>query len=96
MENTRVDEAAAYFADRLRTLMGGHLAVQPRTGRQRRVTPLSVHRMLQVEHPDLKLSQTQWYRFCNGVASPRLNEVCAVADIFGVTPSYFVRDTHPH
>lgn len=93
MENTRVDEAATYFADRLRELMGDHLVARPHTDHRRRVTPLSVHNMLRVEHPDLKLSQTQWYRYCKGAASPRLNEVWAVANIFDVPPCFFVPGT---
>jgi transcriptional regulator with XRE-family HTH domain len=62
------------------------------TGEVHRISPLTIHRMLLEQAPDLALSQRQVYRYYNGDAAPRIDVVYELARLFGVSPRDFLPD----
>lgn len=87
---TTTHVARAFFAARLRELMAGIAVRDLETGRQRKLTPLRLQRLLKEQAPHLALSQTQVYRYYNGEASPDVEVVYEIAVLFGVPPTHFV------
>jgi transcriptional regulator with XRE-family HTH domain len=59
------------------------------TDRVRKLTPLTIQKMLKEQAPDLPVSQTQIYRYYHGEASPRVDVVWELARLFDVVPTYF-------
>ncbi|WP_082960445.1 MULTISPECIES: helix-turn-helix transcriptional regulator [unclassified Mycobacterium] len=86
--------ATAYFSERLRHLMAGMGVRDLDNGQVRRLTPLRLQRMLQAQAPELPLSQSQFYRYVNGEATPDIAVVYELAILFGVPPTYFIPDRY--
>jgi transcriptional regulator with XRE-family HTH domain len=84
--------ARRYFAERLKELMAGVVVRDLESGRVRKLTPLRLHRLLKEQAPNLAVSQSQVYRYCNGDTAPDVEVVYEIAVLFGVPPSHFVPD----
>lgn len=67
--------ARTFFAARLQELMAGMAVRDLETGRERKLTPLRLQRMLKQQAPHLALSQTQVYRYYNAEAAPDVEVV---------------------
>lgn len=83
--------AAAYFAEQLKTLMGQYRVRTP-AGKRRKLTPLRLQQMLAAKYPGWRLSQSQMYRLYRAESLPYLDDICVIADFFGVSPRFFVSD----
>ncbi|MEY8018987.1 hypothetical protein [Mycobacterium servetii] len=88
---TSAHPAAAYFAEQLKTLMGRY-RVRTSAGKPRKLTPLRLQRMLTAQYPGWRLSQSQMYRLYRAESLPYLDDICVIADFFGVSPRFFVSD----
>lgn len=88
---TSAHPAAVYFADQLKTLMGQYRVRTP-AGNSRALTTLRLQRMLNTRYPGWRLSQSQMYRLYRAESLPYLDDICVVADFFGVSPRLFVSD----
>jgi len=80
--------ANVFFAKQLRALMESS---EPRIlrGQRTRLNPNTLWGLLCDANPSLSRSPTQFYRYCNGEASPKLPLVNDVAALFEVSPHYF-------
>lgn len=85
-----IHPAVEYFAARLQELVAAWDVRNLETGRERKLTPLGLQRLLAERAPELPVSQTQIYRYFHGQAAPNVNVVYELADLFGVAPSHFV------
>jgi transcriptional regulator with XRE-family HTH domain len=79
-----------FFAQRLRELASQMSVKLLDTDRVRKLTPLTIQKMLKEQAPDLPVSQTQIYRYYHGEAPPRIDVVWELARLFNVDPSYFM------
>lgn len=82
--------ATTYFAARLRELMAEFRFRDLETGRTRKLTPLTLHKILKEQAPQLACSQTQVYRYVNGEAAPDVAVVYELAILFAVPPTHFI------
>ncbi|TMS50372.1 MULTISPECIES: helix-turn-helix domain-containing protein [Mycobacteriaceae] len=86
--------AVTYFRERLAELTNSHRYRPAGTGSKlRKVTPLAVQKSLQHVAPDFAPSQTQIYRYYNGEAIPDIAVIFELADLFGVSPRFFLPST---
>ncbi|RZT07669.1 hypothetical protein EV589_5899 [Mycobacterium sp. BK558] len=86
--------AATYFAQQLGALIkDNHQVRMLNTGRTRTTKPLTVYKLIRDHCPEFKTSTTQWYRYFHGERAPRVDEIYCVAQVFGVSPRYFLPDT---
>ena len=94
---TSPDPATALFANQLRRLMADCQIRYPDSGKVRQLTPLGLLNLLQERKPRLDISRTQFYRYVHGERAPRLDELVAIAEVFDVSPCYFLqpRDVSP-
>ncbi|WP_232530483.1 MULTISPECIES: hypothetical protein [Mycobacteriaceae] len=83
--------AAAYFAEQLKTLMGQYRVRTP-AGKPRKLTPLRLQQMLSAQYPGWRRSQSQMYRLYRAESLPYLDDICVIAEFFGVSPRLFVCD----
>ncbi|MDO3014618.1 hypothetical protein P5V34_11530 [Mycobacteroides abscessus subsp. abscessus] len=86
---TAPDPTASFFAARLKEIFAARRVRTP-SGHMRLLTPLGLHRLLRDQMPQMRVSQTQTYRYCAGTAVPRLDEVCAIATVLGISPKDLV------
>jgi transcriptional regulator with XRE-family HTH domain len=79
-----------FFSQRLRDLASQMSVKLLDTDRVRKLTPLTIQKMLKEQAPDLPVSQTQIYRYYHGEAPPRIDVVWELARLFNVNPTYFM------
>jgi transcriptional regulator with XRE-family HTH domain len=84
--------ATEFFAQRFRELAASMNVRMLDTDRVRKLTPLTIQKLLKEQAPDLPVSQTQIYRYFHGEAPPRIDVVYELARLFGKSPSYFMLD----
>jgi transcriptional regulator with XRE-family HTH domain len=88
----RPHQAAEFFGHQLRALMSEYQVRSLNSGKVRKLTPLGLHRLIHHRNPDLGTSPSQIYRYFHGERVPRVDEVSAIADLFGVSPRFFVAE----
>lgn len=87
--------STTYFARQLQQLAAdSSVRLLDGSDRVRKLTPLQLQKFLKEQAPDLPVSQTQIYRYYHGEASPRLDVVFELADLFGVSPTVFLPEWH--
>lgn len=84
--------ATKFFAQRFRELAASVNVRMLDTHRVRKLTPLTIQKLLKEQAPDLPVSQTQIYRYFHGETPPRIDVVYELARLFGKSPSYFMPD----
>lgn len=83
--------STTYFARELQKLAAeSSVRLLDGSDRVRKLSPLQLQKFLKEQAPDLPVSQTQTYRYYHGEASPRLDVVFELADLFGVSPTVFL------
>jgi transcriptional regulator with XRE-family HTH domain len=88
------DPVIHYFSERLHDLIRDRFAQRTDKRRgPRKVTPLTVHKMLRQHAPDTAPSRTQVYRYFHGEAAPTIVTVNDFARLFGVSPRFFLPET---
>jgi transcriptional regulator with XRE-family HTH domain len=87
--------STTYFARELQKLAAdSSVRLLDGSDRVRKLSPLQLQKFLKEQAPDLPVSQTQIYRYYHGEASPRLDVVFELADLFGVSPTVFLPEWH--
>ncbi len=79
-----------YFAQRFRELAAAADARTLTCGEAGKINPHVLYRLLSERAPHLALSERQVYRYFNGAATPRIDLVFELAQLFGVSPCYFL------
>jgi hypothetical protein len=76
------DPVIRYFSERLHDLIRDRFAQRTDKRRgPRKVTPLTVHKMLRQHAPDTAPSRTQVYRYFHGEAAPTIVTVTLSANL---------------
>ncbi len=85
--------ATVFFSKKFQELASATNVRLLDTGEVHRLGPVTVHRMLLEQSPELAVSQRQVYRYYNGNATPRIDVVFELARLFGVSPRDFLPET---
>lgn len=81
-----------YFARQLQALAQANKVRMLDTGEVHRLTVRRLYMLISDNYPELRLSQTHFYRYYHGQHPPRLDLVLALSHLFGVSPGHFLVD----